>query len=208
MEGSTPAVRRFGFWSAAISAAASIAYSVFQLLQVAGVITYPWDEVLLFTPSFFIAAAFVPAMIALHHSVSESRRFWTHAGVVFAGMYATLAMFVYAVELAVAIPLTMRGMGDAVAFLSFSKNPFMSGVDALAYAFMSVSTFFASGALAGIGSPWLKRSFIAHGLLTPFVILPLFYPPFIVIGALWMITGPTALVLLSRAFSAEATIGR
>lgn len=193
-------VRRFGFWSASISAAGSVIYSVFQLLQVAKVTTYPFDEISIFAPSFFIAAAFVPAMVALHHIVPQERRFWTHLGVTFAGMYATLAMFVYVVQLAVAIPLTLQGKGDAVALIAFAKNPFMSAADALAYAFMSISTLLAANALTGIGNKWLKRSFIAHGVLTPFIVLPLYYPPIIAIGALWMITGPVSLVLLAQAF--------
>ncbi|MDR3513528.1 MAG: hypothetical protein P4L73_17980 [Caulobacteraceae bacterium] len=49
---------RFGAWAAMAAAVAAVAYDVPQVLQVAGVLTDPWDRILTFAPSLVLAPAF------------------------------------------------------------------------------------------------------------------------------------------------------
>ena len=78
-------------WSGLAAVAASIAYDVVQILQIAGVLHFPYDEILIFGTSLCIIVPFVLEILAVHHSTSDDDRFWTHAAVIFATIYAVFA---------------------------------------------------------------------------------------------------------------------
>lgn len=68
-EQGTTAARRIGYWSALAALATAAGYSVVQLLQLAGWLVFPWDEMLIFGFSIGIPVPFVLTMVALHHCV-------------------------------------------------------------------------------------------------------------------------------------------
>jgi len=102
-----------------------------------------------------------------------------------------MVSIVYVVELVVLVPLVFKGRGDEVALLLFRPGSVMVAVDALGYAFMSLSTPFAAPVFAGSGlSRWTYRALVANGLPAP-VIAPAFLSSqLLAIGILWIVTLP------------------
>ncbi|HWJ76272.1 MAG TPA: hypothetical protein VNX29_24170 [Kaistia sp.] len=190
---------RFGFWSAIAALVFSIGYGIPQILQVAGVLRFPVDEILIFAPSLALAPSFVLAMVGLHATRPAPLRAWSLAGLAFAVMYATLVSIVYVIQLSAVIPAKLAG-GNAISMLfgcCAPGNP-LTGVDLLGYTLMSLATLVAAPALPA-GSA-LRRCFIANGLLAPFLILQTAWPELIWIGALWLVSFPLAMALLARDF--------
>lgn len=187
---------RFGFIAALGAFIASLAYGIPQVLQIAGVLVWPWDLILIFAPSLVLAPFFVLTMVAVHTAAREERRVWSLAALALAIMYAVLVSIVYVVQLGVVVPLGIAGEGDRVALLACcGQYQPMTAIDLLGYTLMSVSTLFAGLTFRGSG---LRRgaclSLLANGLLAPFLILQLAFPGLIVVGALWLVTFPLSML--------------
>jgi hypothetical protein len=60
-------VSEVGYWSGLAAFASAVAYDVVQILQVAGVLRFPLDEILIYGTSLCIVVPFVLEMLALHH---------------------------------------------------------------------------------------------------------------------------------------------
>jgi hypothetical protein len=75
---------KIGFWSGLVAFVAAAGFSVAQILQVMGLLSYPWDEILIYGFSLFIATPFMLALLALHHVTPDEKKFWSHAAVLFA----------------------------------------------------------------------------------------------------------------------------
>ena len=73
-------IARVGFWSALVAFAAASGYSISQILQVAGVVRYPLDGILIYGFSLLIATPFMLALLALHYMMPEEKRFWSLPG--------------------------------------------------------------------------------------------------------------------------------
>jgi hypothetical protein len=71
---------QIGFYASLVACAAAIAYSVAQILQVVGVLTFPVDAILLYGFSLCIATPYLLTVLALHYLVPEDLRIWSHAG--------------------------------------------------------------------------------------------------------------------------------
>jgi hypothetical protein len=59
-------VSRVGYWSGLAACASTVAYVVVQLLQVAKVLHFPLDEILIFGSSLLIIVPFLLEMLSLH----------------------------------------------------------------------------------------------------------------------------------------------
>ncbi len=92
----TQLIARFGFWFAIIAFAASMGYSLVQILQVAGILGWPLADILIYAFSFAIAWSFMLAMLALHFSTPPERKIWSGAGLLFSGIYAAYVTPLYA----------------------------------------------------------------------------------------------------------------
>lgn len=194
-------VSRIGFWSSLAALAAAAGYSVVQIFQLLGWLVFPWDQILIFGFSICIPVPFVLALAALHHSVPEERRIWTHSALVLAVMYAVLVTIVYPVQLAVVIPARLAGTAAAVQGLAVSPGTFVWVIDGAGYILMGLATLFAAGALAGDPSHrWLRRLLIANGLIDPVIIAVYIFPWLLPAGGLWIITAPGSMWLLARYF--------
>ncbi|HEX6333163.1 MAG TPA: hypothetical protein VFZ78_02990, partial [Flavisolibacter sp.] len=115
---------RIGYYSAFIAAAAIAGYGIVQLLQVGGVLTFPADEILIYATSLCIAPPFLLAMMSLHHVAPNSKSPWSHAALLFAVMYAVFAIFVYVVQLGVAVPRSIRGDTAGIQVLVLTQHSF------------------------------------------------------------------------------------
>jgi hypothetical protein len=203
--------RKFGIWAAVAALVFSVAYGIPQLLQVAGILTDPWDRILIFAPSLALAPAFVLTMVAVHEATPAGRRVLSGAALSLAIMYAVLVSIVYIVQLGVVIPLDMRGEGVGVAlFACCAQYQPMTAIDLLGYTLMSLSTGFAAPIFRGGGVARAASVALgANALLAPVLILQLVWPSLIYVGALWLVTFPLSMLFVALVFhrappSAEA----
>ena len=196
----TPA-EKIGYWSALVSFVAAAGYSIVQILQVVGVLSFPWDEIPIFAFSLCIAVPFLLTMIALHYRVPKQHRVWTHCAIALSALYAGFASFVYTTQLAVVIPARLAGAQATVATLMVVPHTFVWVVDGAGYILMGLATLFAAGALTDNHTDrWLRRFLIANALLDPLIIAIYIYPSLLYFGSLWILTAPGSLLLLVRYF--------
>lgn len=192
-----------GFYAALTAFIAVAGYGVVQILQVTGVVAYPLDAILIYSFSLAIAPPFLLAMLALHHIVPEERKFWSHAALLFALMYAVYVVLMYTVQLVTVIPLSLRDPKENI--LTVTPHSFFWTLDALGYICMSLSTLFAAFLFKKDGAQkWLRRFLLANGLMIPLIGFAYFYPHFstwvLVIGSPWLITAPGSVLLLAIFF--------
>ncbi len=210
---------RIGLWSALSATLFSVVYIVAQLGEWLGLLgsaggpesmSTPFGIVVLLTPSLFLGTAFVVLMVSIHHYVPESRKVWSHLGLVFATIYAVLISLNYYVQLTFVLPRLLQGDIESVSvqpFLFVPFDSFLYSVDILGYSFMSLATLFAAFAFTGTGIERTVRWFmIANGLLLPFLALQIYYHPLIWIAALWAITFPGAMVSLAVLFRRDSNL--
>jgi hypothetical protein len=194
-------IARLGFWSALATFATAAGYGIAQVGQIVGALVFPWDEIAIFGFSLLIPVPFVLSMVALHHSVREEARVFTHAAVALAVMYATLVTIVYPTQLAVVVPAKLSGGAADVQALLVSQGTFMWVVDGAGYVAMGLATLLAACALAGdASSRWLRRFLFANGLLDPVIIAIYVFPSLLLVGSLWLITAPGSMLLLAMHF--------
>ena len=93
-------IRTIGFWAGLFAFAATISYCIVQLLQLAGLLAYPWDERLIYGTSLCIVIPFIIEILALHYTTPVQKRFWSHAALTFATLYAVFVTANYVVQLA------------------------------------------------------------------------------------------------------------
>jgi hypothetical protein len=194
-------IKAIGKPAALLAAIFAIIYSVFALLSLFKLIPHPYDLFWQFLPSLLLAFAFVVTIICVHYCVGEEHKIYTGIASALAVIYAACVTIVYFTQLAVIIPLQLQHKIDDSHLLAFSNGSFMVAVDCIGYGIMSLTTLFAAFAFKTDGSSkWLYRSLLYNGLLAPFVVMAFFIPAFLAIGALWMITLPTAMINIVRFF--------
>jgi hypothetical protein len=194
-------VNKLGFWSAIGACFFSIAYGVPQVLQIAGALPDPLDRILIFTPSLFLAPFFVVALAAAYAQAPEAAKPRRLAALSIAIIYGALASQVYINQIGVVIPHELRGEGHlarATACCDFQQP--MTVIDLLGYTYMAIALWLL---MPTYQSKPLRFLMLANGLLAPFLILQVYWPQLIAIGALWLFLFPAALYLLAREFSAK-----
>src|SRR6266566_6513739 len=201
----------FGFWSALVAFVAAVGFSVALVLQVVGVLVFPWDGILIFGFSLGIAPPFMLAILALHYTVPNEKKIWSHAALLFAVMYAVYVTLNYVVQLATVIPFSLRGALDEIRVLNQTPHSLFWDVDALGYIFMGLATLFAVPVFAQQGlERWVKWFFLANGLITPLFAVVYFYPNFsytlLLLGLPWLITAPGSIILLALFFKASSGV--
>ncbi|MGN6476498.1 MAG: hypothetical protein ACTHKV_04680 [Flavipsychrobacter sp.] len=201
-------VTRFGYYSAGISFVAIIAYGTVQIAQVAGLVSYPADATLIYTTSLCIAPSFMLAILALHYSTPGERKLWSHAGLLFAVLYAMSASLMYVEQLATVIPASVKGEVNAA--LTVTPHSLFWTLDAMAYIFMGIATLFAAGALTNLGrGKRVRYFFIAHGIMVPVISVVYFYPqfsiPLLLLGTPWLVTAAGSMLALALWFKKEGS---
>lgn len=198
---------RVGYWSALIAFVSGIGFDVAQVLQVIGLLGPPWDGILIYGFSLFIATPFMVALVALHHVTPPERRLWSQTALVMSVIYVTYVTLNYAVQLAVVIPRLTTP--SSIAVLDQTPHSLFWTVDALGYIFLGFATLFAVPVFTGSASRvWVRRFFLANALVTPVIALVYFLPtfsiPLLLLGSPWMISAPGSFLLLALMFKRQA----
>jgi uncharacterized protein (TIGR03382 family) len=191
-----------GYWSGLAAFVSAVAYDVVQLLQVAGKLRFPLDEILIYGTSLCIVVPFVLEMLALHHLTSREKQFWTHASLIFTSIYAVFVTANYVVQLATVIPAKLRGASEAIRVLEQTPHSLFWDYDAVGYIAMGLATLFAVPALTNTGfERWVRLSLIANALVTPLISIVYFYPTYstklLFLGFPWAITAPLFMLMLA-----------
>jgi hypothetical protein len=195
-------LHRIGYWSGLAAFAATVAYGIAQILQVAGLLHFPSDEILIYGTSLCIVVPFILEMLALHYLTPPAKRFWTHAALIFTVIYAVFVSANYVVQLATVIPEKAGGNGDAIRVLQQTPHSMFWDYDAIGYVAMGLACLFAVPAIenAGLGR-WVRRSLIANALVTPLISVVYFYPAFsttlLFLGFPWAITAPLFMLMVA-----------
>lgn len=205
-----PSVAVIGFWAGVLACSATVAYDVVQVLQVAGLLRFPLDEVLIFGTSLCIVVPFVFAVLALHDSSPEECRFWTHAAIIFTTMYAVFGAANYVIQLSTVIPAKLRGTVDSVRLLEQTPHSLLWDFDALAYLAMGLAMLFIVPALGRTRvEHWLRTAAVAHVVATVLAGVVYFYPTYshklLLLGFPWGVTAPAAMLLLGLTLRARAS---
>jgi hypothetical protein len=199
-------VRKIGFWAGLLAFAATVSYCVVQLLQVAGVLAYPLDEKLIYATSLSIVVPFIIEILAMHYAAPERKRFWSHAALTFATLYAVFVTANYVVQLATVIPMTLKGQLAEIGILQQTPHSLFWNFDALGYIFMGLATLVAVPIFEKTGfQRWVRRSLVAHALVTPLISIVYFYPTYsyslLVLGYPWALTAPLFMLMLALNFN-------
>jgi hypothetical protein len=191
-----------GYWSGLAAFTSAVAYVVVQVLQVAGVLRFPADEVLIYGTSLCIVVPFVLEMVAFHHLTAPDKQFWSHAALIFTIMYAVFVTANYAVQLATVVPAKMRGTADAIRILEQTPHSLFWDYDAVGYVSMGFACLFAVPAVGSVGfERWVRVSLIAHVLVTPLISVVYFSPTYstglLLLGFPWGVTAPAFMLMLA-----------
>ncbi len=191
---------KIGFWSGLVAFVAAAGFSVAQILQVIGILGYPLDEILIYGFSLFIATPFMLALLALHHVTPDDKKFWSHAAVLFAVMYVIYVTLNYVVQLTAVIPYAAP---DPV--LVQTPHSLFWTVDALGYIALGLATLFVVPLFTTQGiQKWLRRFFLANGLVTPLISFVYFYPVYsttlLLLGLPWIATSLGSMLFLTLFF--------
>jgi len=198
---------RIGFIAALVAFVANLGFSVAQILQLAGILGYPWDEISIYGFSLCIATPFMLALLALHYVTPVEMRFWSHASVLFAGMYVIFVSFNYVVQLTAVLPYAAP---DPV--LVQTPHSLFWTADALGYIALSLATLFAVPLFAKEGlQKWVRWFFLANGLVIPLISIVYFYPDFsttlLLLGLPWIVTAVGSMLMLTLVFWSRAPVG-
>jgi hypothetical protein len=179
-----------------------VAYDVAQILQVAGTLRFPADEILIYGTSLCIVVPFILEMLALHHRTTPDKQFWTHASLIFTVIYAVFVSANYVVQLATVLPAKLGRISDAMRVLEQTPHSLFWDFDALGYIAMGLASLFVIPAIRGAGfERWVRRSLIAHALVTPLIGIVYFAPTFsnklLFLGFPWAITAPLFMLMLA-----------
>jgi hypothetical protein len=197
---------KVGFCSALVAFVATFGFSVAQILQIIGLVSYPWDEILIYGFALFIAVPFMLALLALHYLTPNEKKFWSHAAVLFALMYATYVSSNYVVQLTAVIPYVAPNP-----VLVQTPHSLFWTVDALGYIALGLATLFAVPVFAKQGlQRWLRWFFLANGLITPLIAFVYFYPHFsmtlLLFGFPWIVTATGSMLLLTLFFRGRSEL--
>jgi hypothetical protein len=198
-------ISRVGYWSALLAFFATTAYVVVQVLQLLRMVAYPLDEILIYGTSLAIVIPFLLAMIAFHYVTPPEKKFWSHAALLFTVLYAVFVTANYVVQLATVIPATVQGTDRGLDVLRQTPHSMFWNLDALGYIFMGFAMFIAIPALkTHAAQGWARRAFWANALVTPLISIVYFYPVYseklLLLGAVWGLTAPIAMLMLAQVF--------
>ena len=197
-------VSKFGFGCGIAAVTATLAYDVVQILQVAGVLRFPVDEILIYGTSLCIVIPFVLEMAAFHHLTRRDRQFWSLSALAFTVMYAVFVTSNYVVQLATVIPAKIAGRGAELRLLDQYPHSLFWDYDAAGYIMMGVACLVAIPALEKTGvERWARRALLANALVTPLIAVVYFAPTFstrlLFLGFPWAITAPAFMLALAFA---------
>jgi heme/copper-type cytochrome/quinol oxidase subunit 4 len=201
-----------GYRSGLIAAASTVAYGIVQVAQVAGLLRFPADEILIYGSSLCIVVPFILEMTAFHHLATGDARYWTHAALIFSVIYAIFVTANYVVQLATVIPARLNGAGEPLRLLEQTPHSLFWDYDAIGYIAMGLATLVAIPALDPASAPAhrVRSAFIAHTIVTPLIAVVYFAPTFsttlLILGFPWAITAPLFMWRLARLLRGQTAL--
>lgn len=201
-----------GYWSALTAFIGAIGYVMSVPLQIFNLMTPLQNAAMAFGFSLMMPVPFLLVTLALHHTVPEEKRFWTHTAIVLAVIYAVYCTLNYVVQLATVIPAgyfwtfeNQQGTLGPLSVLNQTPHSLFWDIDGLGYIFLNLATVFLIPIFGKQGlQKWVRWFLIANGLITPFFAIAYFYPafsvPILMLGAPWAITVPGSLLFLALFF--------
>jgi hypothetical protein len=204
-------VCKAGFWAGLLAFTATIAYVIVQTLQIAGVLTFPADEILIYGTSLCIVIPFLLAMLALHYVTPADKKFGSHAALIFSIIYSVFVTANYVVQLATVIPAKLNGTADQIQILEQTPHSLFWDFDALGYIFMGLAMLMALPVFEKRGfQKWVRISFLANAAVTPLITFVYFYPAYseklLFLGFPWGVTAPLAMLMLALFFKKERAV--
>jgi hypothetical protein len=198
----TGSIAKVGYWCGVAAFTSTVAYDVVQILQVAGVLQFPADEILIYGTSVCIVVPFILEILAFHHLSTPEKRFWTHASLIFTVLYGVFVTSNYVVQLATVIPAKLSGSTEAIQLLEQTPHSLFWDYDAVGYVAMGLAALLAIPAVGSVGfERWVRWSLIAHVLMTPLISIVYFYPTFstrlLFLGFPWAITAPLFMLMVA-----------
>lgn len=198
-------IYKIGFYSGVTAFAATLAFYIVQMLQVLGVLGFPWDEILIYGFSLCITIPFLLEMLALPHVVAPEKRFWSHAAILCTVIYFVFVKANYVVQLATVIPMKLKGNAGEIGLLMQTPHSMFWDYDAAGYIFMGLAALFATPIFIKQGfQKYVRYSLLVHALVTPLIAFVYFYPNFsnnlLLLATPWAITAPLAMLLLAIYF--------
>ena len=164
----TKSINKIGFYCGVAAFSFTLAYVIIQILQVMGIIPYPFDEILIYGISLCIVIPFVLEMLALHYVTAGEKKFWSHGALIFSILYSIFVTANYVVQLATVIPMKLKGQGEEVHILEQTPHSLFWDFDALGYIFMGLAMLMALPVFRKQGfEKWVRLSFLANAGITP-----------------------------------------
>jgi hypothetical protein len=202
MQTTSATISRLGFRCGIAAATATIAFDVAQLAQIAGMLQFPLDEVLIYGTSLCIVIPFLLQMLAFHHLTGSDRQIWTHAALLFTFLYAVFVTANYVVQLATVIPARLGGAAASISVLEQTPHSMFWNFDAIGYISMGLAALVAIPAFGDSRDDRRARiAFGAHALVTPLIAVVYFYPAFserlLLLGLPWAATAPLLMITLA-----------
>lgn len=198
-------IYKIGYWSGIVAFSSNALFVIAQILQLLGVLSYPYDEIFIYGFSLCIVLPFLIEILALHYTVPKEKKFWSHAALIFTIIYAVFVTANYVVQLATVIPATLRGEASKIQLLVQSPHSQFWDFDAIGYISMGLASVFVLPIFKKQGfEGWVRIAFLANALVTPLIAFVYFYPEFserlLLLGLPWALTAPMMMLFLALWF--------
>lgn len=198
-------INKVGFCSGILAFAFAMGYCIIQIFQLAGVISFPMDEYLIYGSALGIAIPFLLAMLALHYITASDKKIWSHAALLFSTIYVVFVVANYVVQLAAVVPAKQDGSIDAIRILDQTPHSLFWNFDALGYIFMGIASLSVVPVFEKHGfQKWTRLAFLCNALVTPLIAIVYFYRPYseklLLLGFPWAVTAPASMLLLALLF--------
>ena len=161
---------------------------------------------------FIIPVPFLLALLVLHHTVSEEKKFWTIGALLFGVMYGVYVIQNYVVQLVTVAPAWLQGTLSEISVLNQTPHSLFWDLDALGYIFQSFAFLIAYPVFEKHGLENLLRLFfMANGVNAPLIAIIYFYPTFslwlpIMLAISWAILVPGSMLLLALFFRKRGSL--
>lgn len=160
-------VRQLGFYSAILTAIIAAVFFIAGILTparsgpfapAANSITYPYINVAAFIPNDYLwlypgillALIFVVLMVCIHYYTSNDKKIFSHIGLSFALVYATVITIDYFIQFTMVIPSILSGETTGLSlFTQYNPHGIFIALEGLGYFMMSVAFLFAAAVFAG-----------------------------------------------------------
>lgn len=132
--------------------------------------SFPIDEILIYATSILIVIPFILEILALHYKTASDKKFWSHAALIFAVLYAVFVTANYIVQLVTVIPMKYKGLSEEIRVFEQTSHSMFWDFNALGYIFIGLTTLMAIPVFEKQGfQKWVRISFIANTLTTPLI---------------------------------------